>query len=693
MPYYLLSVADVAAKLTTSPAGLDAATAGQRLAKHGPNQLTNTQQKTVWQLLLHQLANVMILVLLAAAGVSVLIGEAKSAYIILAIVLLNGVIGFVQEYRADKAMEALQQMAASHAQVLRDGQPTQVPAAELVPGDVVLLEAGNMIPADVRFLEAHALKVDESSLTGESSNVEKTVEALPPGDYPLGDRRNLGYKGTSVTNGRATAYVVATGMHTELGKIATSIQTAEVVTPLQKRLGTLGKRLSGAVLVMAALFFGVGWLRGEPWENLLLVSISLAIAALPEALPALVTVSLALGAGRLMKSHALIRKLPAVETLGSVTYICTDKTGTLTLNQMTVQDVYELPALTLAGLADHNALLTAMALNTDATCDDENQWLGDSTEVALARYAAEQDYARSGAGNPVSAPGRAALRLGAPVHDHAAPNPAGRAGASPKGPWGRCSSSWRPASRPPLPTCTSAWTPWPRRATGCWATPARLLPELPADLTPATIETGLTFLGFASLMDPPREEARQAVAECKTAGIIPVMITGDHKLTAKAIAEQLGIISSEEELVLTGPELTALDEPAFAAVVENVRVYARVDPAQKLRIISALQARHQFVAMTGDGVNDAPALKNADIGIAMGINGTEVAKEAAALILLDDDFATIVEAVQARAPHLRQHHQVHSLPAGRQRGRDNVPVLRPVFWAAHSAAGHSYSVD
>lgn len=314
MDYYLTPVADVATELTTSPAGLDAATASRRLAEHGPNQLANTQQKTIWQLVLHQLSDVMILVLLAAAGVSVLIGEAKSAYVILAIVGLNAIIGFVQEYRADKAMEALQKMAASHAQALRDGQAQQVPTAELVPGDVVALEAGNVIPADVRFLEVFTLKVDESSLTGESSNVEKTVDALPAGEYSLGDRVNLGYKGTSVTNGRATAYVVATGMKTELGKIASLIQTAEVITPLQKRLGTLGRRLSVVALAVGALFFGMGWLRGEPWENLLLVSISLAIAALPEALPALVTVSLALGAGRLMKSHALMRKLPAVET-------------------------------------------------------------------------------------------------------------------------------------------------------------------------------------------------------------------------------------------------------------------------------------------------------------------------------------------------------------------------------------------
>ncbi|MFD2787429.1 cation-translocating P-type ATPase [Hymenobacter rubripertinctus] len=645
MDCHLTPVADVAAALTTSPAGLDATTAGQRLAEHGPNQLADSRQKTIWQLVLHQVSDVMILVLLAAAGVAVLIGEAKSAYVILAIVGLNGIIGFVQEYRADKAMEALQKMAASHALVLRDGQPRQVLAAELVPGDVVLLEAGNVLPADVRFVETHALKVDESSLTGESGDVQKTPGTLPPGDYPLGDRVNLGYKGTSVTNGRATAYVVATGMQTELGKIAALIQTAEVVTPLQKRLGTLGKHLSVVVLGLATLFFGVGWLRGEPWENLLLVSISLAIAALPEALPALVTISLALGAGRLMKSHALMRKLPAVETLGSVTYICTDKTGTLTRNQMTVDDLYEVPVVTLPGLADRNALLTALALNTDATCGPENNWLGESTEVALARYAASKEYARPAlekqfprlAELPFDSERRCMSTL------HQTPQGVlvltkGAAGSL----FGQLADSQQ-ASVADLRRRVDA-----RAAQGyrVLAYGAKILPELPPDLTPAAVETGLTFLGFASLMDPPREEARQAVAECQTAGIIPVMITGDHKLTAKAIAEKLGIISSQEELVLTGPELTALDEPAFAAVVEKVRVYARVDPAQKLRIIRALQARHQFVAMTGDGVNDAPALKNADIGIAMGINGTEVAKEAAAMILLDDNFATIVEAVR-----------------------------------------------
>ncbi|TGE16546.1 cation-translocating P-type ATPase [Hymenobacter elongatus] len=645
MEYHVAAVADVAQELKSTPAGLDAATARQRLAEHGPNILADPKKKTVWQLLLHQLADVMILVLLVAAGVSGAVGEWKSVYVILAIVVLNAVIGFVQEYRADKAMEALQKMAASQAQVLRDGQTVEIAAADLVPGDVAVLEAGDVIPADVRFLETHALKVDESSLTGESANVVKTPDALPAGELPLGDRLNMGYKGTFVTNGRATAYVVATGMKTELGKIATLIQTAETVTPLQKRLATLGKYLSAAALVIGALFFGVGWLRGEPLGSLLLVSISLAIAALPEALPALVTVSLALGARRLIKDQALIRKLPAVETLGSVTYICTDKTGTLTLNQMTVEDTYAAPAFTLPVLDNQTGLLAAMALNNDVTQDPDGHWLGDSTEVALVQHAAGQDHARAALESRfpriAELPFDSERKCMTTLHQ----TDQGVLCLT-KGALSALFDQLDAGQQAEIPDLRRRVDELAAKGFRVLGYAGKLLPGLPAEVTPATVETGLSFIGFAGLIDPPREEARQAVAECKAAGIIAVMITGDHPLTAKAIAGQLGILSGPDELVMTGPELTQLDEPAFAAVVEKVRVYARVDPAQKLRIISALQAKHQFVAMTGDGVNDAPALKNADIGVAMGINGTEVAKEAAAMILLDDNFATIVHAVR-----------------------------------------------
>jgi Ca2+-transporting ATPase len=645
MDYHLASAEDVARALTTSPAGLPAAVARQRLAEYGPNQLAETKRNTLWQLLVHQLTDTMILVLLVAAGVSVLVGEINSAYVILSIVILNAGVGFGQEYRADQALAALQKMAAQQAQVLREGRPQTIPAADLVPGDAVLLEAGNIIPADVRFLETHALKVDESSLTGESANASKNTAPLPPGPYPLGDRLNLGYRGTAVTNGRATAYVVATGMGTELGKIATLIQTKEVATPLQKRLGTLGKRLSAAALGVGALFFLVGWLRGEPLRELALVAVSLAIAALPEALPALVTVALALGAGRLVKAHALIRKLPAVETLGSVTYICTDKTGTLTINKMTVESLFEVPGITLPAFGDRNPLLTAMALNNDVTQAADQQWLGDSTEVALARYAAEKAYARPALEaqflRVAELPFDAERKCMSTLHQ----TPQGVLVLT-KGAVGVLFQQLDASQKSAIPDLERRVNEMAGAGCRVLGYAARLLPTLPADLSPATIETGLTFLGFAGLIDPPREEARQAVAACRAAGIKCVMITGDHKLTGKAIAEKLGILSAPDELVLTGPELTQLDEPAFAAVVEKVRVYARVDPAQKLRIISALQVRHQLVAMTGDGVNDAPALKNADIGVAMGITGTEVAKQAASLILLDDNFATIVQAVK-----------------------------------------------
>ncbi len=645
MDYHATPVADVAESLGTSPAGLNPETAQQRLAEHGKNQIEDARKKTVWQLVLHQFLDVMILVLIAAAVVSGLIGELKSTYVILAIVVLNAIIGFVQEYRAEKAMEALQKMAASRARVVRNGQPIDVEAAELVPGDVTLLEAGNVIPADLRFIETHALKVDESSLTGESANVEKKTDALPPGDYPLGDRLNLGYKGTLVTNGRATAYVVGTGMKTELGKIAQLVQTDESATPLQKRLGTFGKYLAGAALLICLIFFGVGLLRDQPWMDLLLVSISLAVAAIPEALPAVVTVALALGAKRLVKGQALVRKLSAVETLGSVTYICTDKTGTLTVNKMTVEETDASPDFSLPVLTNGDALLTAMALNNDVTADKDGKPLGDSTEVGLVQYAAERDYARTTIETRfpriAELPFDSDRKCMTTLHQ----TDQGVLVIT-KGAVGSLFNQLDAGQQSGVPDLRTRVDAMAERGFRTMGYAAKLLPELPKTVDPATVETGLRFIGFVSLMDPPRHEARQAVAECKQAGIITVMITGDHKLTAKAIAKTLGIVSSDADLVMTGPELGKLDDDAFAATVEKVRVYARVDPAQKLRIIGALQAKNQFVAMTGDGVNDAPALKNADIGVAMGITGTEVAKEAAHMILLDDNFATIVKAVK-----------------------------------------------
>jgi Ca2+-transporting ATPase len=395
MNWHLLPLSEISQLLNSSPLGIDNISATQRLEEYGKNQIIDKKKKTIYQMLLHQLMDFMIIILIAAAIISGVLGDVTDTIIILAIVMLNAAVGFIQEYRAEKAMEALKLMAAANARVLRDGKTIDIPASDLVPGDVVILEAGNIIPADIRFFETHQIKVDESALTGESHNVEKNPDELPDGDYPLGDRINMGFKGTFVTNGRALAYVASTGMNTELGHIAKMIQTDETSTPLQKRLAAFGKRLSVVILIICTIIFVFGWLRGEDILTMLLTSISLAVAAIPEALPALITIALAFGAKRLVKSNALIRKLPAVETLGSVTYICSDKTGTLTLNKMTVQEIFETEDHKTNPLfSNGNALFNAMAFNNDVSKDKDGKWLGDSTEVALVQYAFNNNLER-----------------------------------------------------------------------------------------------------------------------------------------------------------------------------------------------------------------------------------------------------------------------------------------------------------
>ncbi|WP_264564580.1 cation-translocating P-type ATPase [Flavobacterium sp. N3904] len=646
MNWHLLPLSEIAQLLNSSPKGLDSITASELLLEYGKNQIEDQKKKTPLVMFLQQFTDFMIIVLIAAAIISGILGDLIDTIIILAIIIINAIIGFIQEFRAEKAMEALQNMVASTAHVLREENPIEKPSSDLVPGDVILLEAGNSIPADIRFLETHQIKVDESTLTGESHNVEKTAKKLPDGDYSLGDRTNMGFKGTYVTNGRALAYVVATGMNTELGRIAKMIQKEEKSTPLQKRLIAFGKRLSIIILLICTVIFLIGWLRGEVVLVMLLTSISLAVAAIPEALPALVTIALAFGAKRLAKNNALIRKLPAVETLGSVTYICSDKTGTLTLNKMTVKETYEIQnTYSDLALSPSNNLLSAMALNNDVSIDKDEKWLGDSTEVALTQYAHNKNYKKT------------ALEKEFP-----------RIAEFPFDSTRKCMTTLHQTEQgilvitkgavdmlfdkldrkqkehiSEIETKVNEMADKGYRVLG-YAT--KSLSCIPEKLNTENIESSLTLIGFAGMIDPPREEVKKAVAECKQAGIIPVMITGDHKLTAKAIAKQLGIISSEGDLVLSGPELSALSETQFESIVEKVRVYARVNPEQKLKIVKALQDKNQFVAMTGDGVNDAPALKNADIGIAMGINGTEVSKEASHMILLDDNFATIVKAVK-----------------------------------------------
>lgn len=645
MEYHFLTPEETASKLETGPEGLDDAAVRERLAAHGKNLIETTGKKTIWQMLLRQLTDFMILVLIAAAVVSGFVGDVTDMVVILAIVVINAVVGLIQEWRAEKALEALQEIAASHALVRRNNDTGDIAAADLVPGDVVILEAGNVIPADVRFIKCHGLKVDESSLTGESIDVEKSADRLEEGDYALGDRVNIGYKGTNVTHGRGEAYVVATGMKTELGRIAKMIQTGETQTPLQKKLAKFGKQLTVIILVLCAVFFLVSWQRGEAWSTMLLTSISLAVAAIPEALPALVTVALALGARRLVKSNALIRKLPAVETLGSVTYICSDKTGTLTLNKMTVAEIFDAGEDRFKDVFGKDVLLHAIALNNDVTKDKDDIWVGDSTEVALAQYAVDKNYERESLESEfpriAELPFDSTRKCMTTFHE----TPVGVA-VIVKGAIDVLVKKLVDEEKSRLHDLQQRHREMAEKGYRMLGYAMKVIPELPSQLNPDEIETQLYFLGFAGMIDPAREEAKKAVQECRDAGIIPVMITGDHKLTAGAIARQLGIITSDKDRILGGPELEKLSDEEFKDTVEKVRVYARVSPEQKLRIIHALQNKHQFVAMTGDGVNDAPALKHADIGVAMGINGTEVSKEAAHMILLDDNFATIVVAVK-----------------------------------------------
>lgn len=663
----------VLAAIGTDPAtGLSSTEAAERLARSGPNELLERGLKPAWQLLLEQFTNTMIVVLTIAAVVTAVIGDLKDTLVIVAIVLLNGIIGFAQEYRAERAMAALKQMTSPTSTVLRDARLAYIREAKIVPGDIVRLEAGDIVAADMRLIESAALRINEAALTGESEPSAKTVAALPGVTAALmADQRNMAFKGTAVTYGRGAGVVVATGMATALGRIADLLQEqASGLTPLQRRLSQLGKGLAAASLAICAIVFVAGVARGESVELMFLTAVSLAVAAIPEALPAVVTVSLALGAQRMVGRRALTRKLPAIETLGSVNVICSDKTGTLTQNRMLVEWVwtplgeyratgegYE-PAGSLvrgdeevAGSGDDSHL--ARLVRVAAACNDAalhapsrrgDPWTitGDPTEGALLALAGKLGV--SGEDVETSLPRVAEIpfdsgrRRMTTFHSDG-----GRILAAVKGGLEALAPLGKAEDREAWVRVQEAADRYAADGYRVLALAERRLPRLPDDLNRA--EKELTLLGLVAMADPPRLESAAAVASARAAGITPVMITGDHALTAQAVARRLDILRPGGR-VLTGAELEELDDKSFGRMVEDVAVYARTNPEQKLRIVRAWKQGGAVVAMTGDGVNDAPALKLADIGVAMGVTGTEVSKEAADMVLADDNFATIVSAIE-----------------------------------------------
>ncbi|MCF2651989.1 calcium-translocating P-type ATPase, PMCA-type [Anaeromassilibacillus senegalensis] len=635
--------------------GLTAAEAEKRLQEYGANVLKEKKKKTNLQRFLDQFKDVMILILVAAAIVSFVIawieGDAKAFFepcLILLIVILNAIMGVLQESKAERALDALKGLSAPHARVLRDGQEQIVDAASLVPGDIIRLEAGDFVPADARLLQSAGLKSEESALTGESVPAEKDALQAVPADAALGDRANMVFSGCSITYGTAAAVVTATGMQTEMGKIAGLLSgEADTQTPLQKKLAALGKNLGFLALAACAIIFVVGLLNGIPVMEIFMTSVSLAVSAIPEGLPAIVTIVLSIGVQRMVKKNAIIRRLPAVETLGSASVICSDKTGTLTQNRMTLQKAYLNGAADAieSGSEDARALIRMASLCCDGTvtfnADGTATHIGDPTETAIV-YAAHQ-FGDTKENLNAAFPRIAELpfdsdrkRMSVVVETE------GRQIVITKGAFDGIA-----------PLCSAGDTErgrvvndaMSREALRVLAIGVREIDALPQPLTPENLETDLTFLGLLGMIDPPRDEARDAVAVCREAGIRPVMITGDHVVTASAIAKSLGILQ-EGDLAITGAQLDAMSDAELDDTVEKVSVYARVSPENKIRIVKAWQKKDQVVAMTGDGVNDAPALKAADIGCAMGITGTDVAKGAADMTLTDDNFATIVDAVR-----------------------------------------------
>ena len=649
--------------------GLSEGEFDKRLSEYGPNELTQQKGRTLFQKFIDQFKNFLVIVLMIAAIISGVVGTQTGegladTFIILGIVLLNAILGVVQESRAEASLAALKQMAAPNAKVIREGRMDVVPARTLVPGDMVVLETGDFVPADLRLTEAANLKIQESALTGESVPVEKHIAALDEGEISLGDRINMAYSGSMVTYGRGRGIVARTGMETEMGRIAEMLQEAESQeTPMKKRLEKLGKTLGLAALIICAVIFGAGVLYGKEIITMFMTSVSLAVAAIPEGLPAVVTVVMAIGVQRLAKRNAIIRKLPAVETLGSATVICSDKTGTLTLNQMTVTRYYYNEACHDSKDIDTNMelpeplsrLLIVSVLCNDARVNTENRerkMVGDPTETALVAAGLDlglvKEELEQRSPRVAEVPFDSDRKLMSTVHEDGDAYILCTKGAVDEL-LTRCDriltrGSVRPLTDDDRERILSANTDMAADALRVLGGAYREMVGPPGSPDTA-IETGLIFAGMLGMIDPPRPEAREAVRLCRRAGIKPVMITGDHKITAVAIARSLGIIDSEGQAV-TGLELSQMDDETLRERVRDISVYARVSPEHKVRIVRAWQSHGQIVAMTGDGVNDAPALKQADIGAAMGRVGTDVAKEAADMVLADDNFATVVAAVR-----------------------------------------------
>ena len=705
--WHSLPADDVLRRLDASPLGLNASDAARRLARIGPNELVRTARISPWRILLAQFVDVLVIVLIIAAIISAVLGTLQGeladlydAILIVAIVIMNAILGFVQEYRAERSLEALKGLAAPKAHVLREGGIVAIPSRELVPGDVTVLAAGDRVAADARLLEAAGLRLNEASLTGESQPVSKVIEPLPRDSF-VGDRKNMVFMGTAVEGGRGKAVVVETGMATELGKIAGLVQQeTKEETPLQKQLDRLGRQIGIAILSAAALIFGIGVLRDPRHiELMFLTAVGLAVAAIPEGLPAIVTISLALGLQRMIRRGALIRKLPAVEALGAASVICSDKTGTLTKGEMNVRILlagprsYEVtgegfdpkgtvkadgPLADLAADAGLRNLLECGVLCNDATLKRErDRWVveGDPTEgalvVAAVRAGLDVGAVRTRWPRVAEVAFTSERKKMSTLHAALPPSEVQDILAVPEGErhqrlqdlnlvlhvkgaperiLAACSHHVVDGERKPLSDNDRRQYLFRNQelATRALRVIAHATREFSGDvppLTEAALETDLTFLGFAGMMDAPRADAIEAIRRCKKAGIRVVMITGDHKLTAMAIAREMGILE-EGEIALTGEELEKLSDEELLRQVERIRVYARVAPEHKMRIVDAWKKAGHIVAMTGDGVNDAPALKRANLGVAMGITGTDVAKESADMVLTDDNFASVVAAVE-----------------------------------------------